>query len=265
MPSPFPGMDPYLEDPLEWPGVHTNLIVAIQELLAPQVAPHYVVRIEQRVHISSPEDPRRRAIVPDVYIAEQPRTGERSATATLISPSARIEAIYEPEMRTRYLEIRDARGREVVTTLELLSPANKATDSPGRAQFLDKREKILCSGTHWIEIDLLRAGERPERIEAQSDYYALLNRGGGYGPFDVWFTDLRDRLPVIAVPLRTPHDDVPLDLQAALDTVYERAYYADAIDYARPIPSPPLLPADASWVAARIREWQQARTSHRLA
>jgi hypothetical protein len=262
MPSPFPGMDPYLEDPIEWPGVHTNLIVAIQELLAPQLAPHYVVRIEQRVHISSPEDPRRRATVPDVYVAEQPQLGEHSATATLISPSPRIEPLYDSEMRTRFLEVRDARGRELVATLELLSPANKAADSPGRAQYLDKRKKILCSGTHWIEIDLLRAGERPDRLDGQSDYYALLNRGDGYGPFEVWFTDLRDRLPVIAVPLRPPHDDVPLDLQAALDTIYERAYFADSIDYSRPVPSPQLLPADANWVAARIHEWQQNRAAH---
>jgi hypothetical protein len=166
----------------------------------------------------------------------------------------------DPEMRTRYLEIRDTRGREVVTTIELLSPTNKTTDSPGRAQYLDKRKKILSSGTHWIEIDLLRAGERPERIDGQSDYYALLNRGDGYGPFDVWFIDLRDRLPVIAVPLRAPDGDVPLDLQLALDTLYERARYADAIDYTRPVPPPPLRPADANWVAARVREWQEARS-----
>jgi hypothetical protein len=29
MPSPFPGMDPYLENPEFWPGVHNRLIVAI--------------------------------------------------------------------------------------------------------------------------------------------------------------------------------------------------------------------------------------------
>lgn len=259
MPSPFPGMDPYLEDPTEWPGVHTNLIVTIQDLLAPQLAPNYIVRIEQRVHITSHEDPGRRAIVPDIYVVEQPRVGEGQATATLISPATQIEPVIDPLMRTRYLEIRDARGRELVTTIELLSPTNKASDSPGRAQFLEKREKILCSGTHWIEIDLLRAGERPERIDGQSDYYALLNRGDGYGPFEVWFIDLRDRLPVIAVPLRPPHDDVPLDLQAALDTLYERARYAEAIDYSRPVPSPSLRPADAMWAAARVRDWQEAR------
>jgi hypothetical protein len=200
--------------------------------------------------------------VPDIFVVEHPSPSTSQATAMLVSPATRIEPIFDPEMRTRYLEIRDVRGRELVTTLELLSPANKAADSPGRAQFLDKREKIMSSGTHWIEVDLLRAGERPERIDGQSDYYALLNRSGGYGPFDVWFIDLRDRLPVIAVPLRPPHNDVPLDLQAALDSLYQRAHYADAIDYTRSVPSPLLLPADANWVAARLREWQQARSTH---
>jgi hypothetical protein len=254
-------MDPYLEDPIEWPDTHHGLLGEMRNILADEVAPHYIVRVEQRVHISSPEELPRQTIVPDVYIFERPPAGERQATATLIAPATRIEPLYDLESRTRYLEIRDARGREVVTTLELLSPANKAADSPGRAQYLDKRKKVMFSGTHWIEIDLLRAGERPEEVDGLSDYYALLKRGDSYGPLEVWFADLRDRLPVIAVPLRPPHEDVPLDLQAALDNLYARAHYGEAIDYTRPAPAPALRPADANWVAARVREWRTARAN----
>ena len=39
MPSPFPGMDPWLESPLLWPGVHARLIPLFAEQLAPQVIP----------------------------------------------------------------------------------------------------------------------------------------------------------------------------------------------------------------------------------
>ena len=39
MPSPFPGMDPYLEYPGLWPDVHHNLISDTQDFLAHQLRP----------------------------------------------------------------------------------------------------------------------------------------------------------------------------------------------------------------------------------
>ncbi len=45
MPSPFPGMDPYLEGYL-WPDVHHRLASQISRQLAPQVQPKYVARLE---------------------------------------------------------------------------------------------------------------------------------------------------------------------------------------------------------------------------
>ena len=41
MPSPFPGMNPYLEYPDRWPTVHNRLIVALADLLTPQLLPKY--------------------------------------------------------------------------------------------------------------------------------------------------------------------------------------------------------------------------------
>jgi len=37
MPSPFPGMDPYLETPDRWHNVHDNLVTEIQAQLAPLI------------------------------------------------------------------------------------------------------------------------------------------------------------------------------------------------------------------------------------
>ncbi|MGL6094387.1 MAG: DUF4058 family protein, partial [Fimbriiglobus sp.] len=39
MPSPFPGMDPYLEDPTYWGGFHTNLYTGIQRALNQTLPP----------------------------------------------------------------------------------------------------------------------------------------------------------------------------------------------------------------------------------
>jgi hypothetical protein len=65
MKSPFPGMDPFLEDKVEWPSVHAWLIVEISNQLAEAVAPDFFVRIEQRVYIVSEDDAlERQPIVP---------------------------------------------------------------------------------------------------------------------------------------------------------------------------------------------------------
>jgi hypothetical protein len=118
---------------------------------------------------------------------------------------------------------------------------------------------VFSTRTHWIEIDLLRAGERPPEVAGQSDYYALLRRGNGGGRLEVWYVDLRDPLPRITVPLRDPYPDAVLDLQAALATVYARARYADDVDYTRVIPPPPLRPADAAWAAQCLASWHAER------
>jgi hypothetical protein len=248
-------MDPFLEEPARWSGVHARLINSMSDHLADLVSPNFYVDIEQRVYIISPDDPDKRPIVPDVYVISG-RHGEQLATAAgVIAEPTLVEPLYDPEIRDRYIEIRDTRQREVVTTIEVLSPFNKTPGTPGRQAFLHKRKTVMASKVHWLEIDLLRAGERPPEVSGQSDYYALLKRGGTPGPFEVWYIDLRDRLPTIAVPLRPPFEDVPLALQTILDDVYRRAHYADSLDYNQPIPQPSLRPADAAWVRDRVQTW----------
>jgi hypothetical protein len=256
MPSPFPGMDPFLEEPSGWPSVHHRLISAIGDTLIAQLVPHYLVSIEERVYITDDEDPEsRQQIAPDVYIVE--RSGSpafSSAEPTRATPPTIIERLPALEVRDRYLSIYDRKSRVLVTTLEILSPRYKARRSRGRREFIGKRNVVFSTRTNWIEIDLLRAGERPEEVAGNSDYYTLLHRAHAAGRLEVWYTDLRDHLPTIIVPLREPHPDVLLDLQAALDRVYERAHYADQIDYTEVVPQPSLRPADAAWAAERVRQ-----------
>jgi hypothetical protein len=253
MPAPFPGMDPYLEDPIEWPDVHVRLLVAMSRQLTAQVAPDFFVRVEQRVSVLEPDAPERRVIIPDIYLAQSRSVSSETvpespgiATPTLVSP------FNELELREHYIEIYDARNREVVTTIELISPVNKAGGAK-QAAFMTKRLAVMASPAHWIEIDLLRAGERPPEVTGKSDYYALLKRGDRPGPFEVWYCSLRDPLPTIAVPLRPPFADVPLKLQAVLDEIYTEAHYAEQLDYRSDPPAPALRPADAAWIAERLR------------
>lgn len=254
--SPFPGMDPFLEDPVEWSSVHARLIVSLSDLLAEAVSPDFVVKIEQRVYLTAPDDVEsRQQIIPDVYLVKEPQPAIVAATAGTIVPATVIEPSYDLELRDRYIEIRDSRNREVVTTIELLSPFNKATGAIGYEAFQSKRRQVFNSKTHWIEIDLLRAGERPREVAGKSDYYTLLKRAGEYR-FEVWYFDLRDQMPTIAVPLRPPFEDVPLDLQAAFHDTYRRAHYAQSIDYSGNMPLPLLRAADVVWVQAQVKAWR---------
>lgn len=262
MPSPFPGMDPFIEEPTEWGDFHSRFINALSEYLAEAVAPHFLVRIEKRVYIVPLDDSdKRQTIVPDIYVVTPPQAiaARAAAAESAITTPSLIEPIYDAEVRDRFIEIRDARNREVVTTIEVLSPFNKAAGTEGREAFQRKRKAVMGSKAHWIEIDLLRAGERPTEVALKSDYYILLKRGEIPGPFEVWWIDIRDTLPTIAVPLRPPFADVPLNLQIVFNTTYTRGHYAEALDYSHQPPLPRPSPADAAWVKERVREWAAAR------
>lgn len=259
-PSPFPGMDPFLEDPAEWSGVHLDLIGSIRSQLAAEVIPDYRVKIEQRVYIiRSDEDNGRRAIAPDVFVVERPGPSTvMMSTAGVITPATMIEPAIDLEIRDRFIEIRDRHNQEVVTVIELLSPINKTAGELGREAFRKKREQVLSSQTHWVEIDLLRAGERPTEVAGESDYYALLKRVGEYR-YAVWYFDLRDPMPTIAIPLRPPDEDVALDLQSAFEDAYIRGFYGESIDYdPEAAPPPRLRAADAAWVESRLAAWRTA-------
>lgn len=259
MPSPFPGMDPYLEDPIEWSDLHVRLMVAISRQLTAQVAPHFYVRVEQRVSIVGSDDEERRVIVPDVYLAQTgaPPARPVSGSAQIAAPTL-VTVLEELELREHFIEIYDARSRAVVATLEVLSPVSKAGGQK-QAAFQARRRAVMASPAHWIEVDLLRAGERPKEVAGKSDYSALLKRAGRSGTLEVWYRSLRDQLPTITVPLRAPFADVPLDLQAAFAVAYAEARYDDQLRYDGAPPPPPLPPADAAWASGLLAAWRQGR------
>jgi hypothetical protein len=267
MPSPFPGMDPFLEDPIGWPGVHLLLLGCIHELLASAVRPKYFVQVEERVYITDPfRDAGYSKLVPDVIITQRqhrlPYTPERTAGAGVLTatPSVVIESLLDPDIHDRYLEIRDARSREVVTAIELLSPANKVARGRGRRAMLKKRDLSRRANAHWMEIDLLRAGERDPQLAGQGDYGVTLWPARDLRLY-AWFIDLRDRLPTITVPLRDPEEHVLLNLQQVLDITYDRGCFADSVNYAIPVPDPPLSPADQAWVLRSLDAWRGERSS----
>ena len=256
MPSPFPGMDPYLEGYL-WPDVHNALANKIRQVLAPRLRPRYVVRIEIYVVEDTAPESEIGIMYPDVEImlTGPTRAGGTSQPAAATAPALGTPAaltipILDPvEVRVPTVEIRDVASNQLVTCIEILSPVNKR--EPGLAVYRQKRQRLYHAGVHLIEIDLLRRGTRPIAHPRVPDaaYLIALTRALS-GATAIWPLGLRDALPAIPVPLREPDADSLLELGPALAAVYDEAGYDLSIDYAQPAPPPPLSDTDTAWMRA---------------
>jgi hypothetical protein len=259
MPSPFPGMDPFVEHD-EWEDFHARFNTAVSDFLSPRVEPRYVVRVERRVYVQYRDEPDtlRRADVA-VLLTEGREESWHSPVPAATATLAPVECLLEmpEEIRETYLVVRLRGTREVVTVLELLSPRNKRPASDGRREYLEKRDEVLQSLAHLVELDLLRAGERlPFRTPLPpGDYYASVSRRDRRPRAEVYAWTLREPLPTIPVPLKKGDPDVLLDLDAVFTTVYDRARYDLSLDYTQPV-HPPFSGADGEWFRQLIANWR---------
>jgi hypothetical protein len=257
MPSPFPGMDPYLER--HWGDVHTRLITYASDQLNKLLPRGLRARVEERVFVDWPEE--ERPIVPDVRILERALPGRKSGGSSTGVATAEpvIIALNEP-ITERYIEIRDASaGNRVVTVIEVLSLVNKAPGL-GRKKYLDKQEELFAGQVSMVEIDLLRVGKRllPFPLDSlpadcRTPYGVCVTRGWKLTQVEFYPISLRQPLPTIKVPLRPTDPDAPLNLQQLIEQCYENGAYTDDLDY-RADPDPPLPPAEARWADALLRK-----------
>ncbi len=257
MASPFPGMDPYLEDPNRWPDLHQRLITYSADALQPVIRPRYNARIGERLYVTRPP----RSIYPDVALIERTRTLCEPAVATAIEADAPIIIDLPPEeVREPFIEIIDlSQGGQVVTVIEVLSPANK-TAGDDHELYRRKQKDVLSSQANLVEVDLLRAGVHTVFVPIGAldviglwHYLVAVSRAARRDQASVYPISLRGRLPRIAIPLAEPDPDAVLDLQAAFERSYENGAYADVIDYRRP-PKTPLDPDDAAWAEGLLKE-----------
>jgi hypothetical protein len=258
MPSPFPGMDPYLESPTIWPDVHHELMGEIRAALNPALRPGYVARIELRVYISDDDDPGRQALVPDLRVETSPRRRgskkPKPEPAFAVTEPLIVPTLMDEEIEEAFLKIIHVESEALVTVIEILSPTNKVRGSRGRASFMAKRHEIMNTEVHWVEIDLLRGGvpsvtDPPLR---PCDYRILVSRGDQRTRTRFWPVSVRHPLPGIGVPLRGKGAEVALDLGAVFRRAYDRAAYDVSVDY-RKEPRPPLEGDDAKWAKELLR------------
>lgn len=257
MDSPFPGMNPYLEEPSLWPDVHHRLITIICDQIQAALMPGYRAVITPYVAFESIEIAPVRKIVPDVAIIErEPPISLRPGAVVIEEAPLTLPAEMEVPVEYARIEIRTVRDQTLVTAIELLSPANKRPGVDGADAYEKKRQEIFYSTAHLLEIDLLRAGQRPRvaRPLPNAPYFIFLSRLQRRPYIDIWPLSLSAAIKPVPVPLRAPDADVPLDLGTAIHEAYRRARYDLEIDYQQPPPSPDLSAEDAAWLDAHLRE-----------
>jgi hypothetical protein len=237
MRSPFPGMDPYLED--FWGDFHHSMIVRGSHALQKQLPKRLVARIDIREFLEP--------------IESWPRDAAARFKRLALSVG------YDEPMRQGFIQIIDVKaGRRAVTVIEITSPSNKVPGA-GRDLYMNKQEELRRGGVSLVEINLNRTGSHIlsvpfDRIpEGRHTPYAACIRRGWKSLVEYFPISLREPLPTIAIPLRPTDRDVPLDLQALLNECCEEGRYVEDIDY-REEPDPPLKSDDAQWADSLLRE-----------
>jgi len=262
MTSPFPGMDPYLEEPASWPDVHQRLITYLADDLQSSLPHDYIARIGERVYLVEPE----RNIYPDVVLLQRP-IRERGEALAMVEATPASTQVREPltlilppgEYREPFVEIRHGR-EEVIAVIEVLSPANKAAGE-GYVQYRRKQHEVLRSHAHLVEIDLLSRGlfvlacspdhdERPPNLPL-ARYLICVSRWPERWQFETYPLILPEPLPNFRIPLRAPDADVILNLQAAFNRCYDNGRYATLVDYTQPPPAPLSLD-EQHWVKTNL-------------
>jgi hypothetical protein len=247
-------MDPYLEGPL-WPDVHQALASEIRSRLTPRIRPNYVARLAVRVVKVDEPEAEIGVMYPDIEVLYS-RRGRRTPPAERAPAETWAGMTPAPLSLTSYpsveyrlvtIEVRAVTGHRLVTAIELISPVNKRGD--GLTDYRRKRARLRAAGVNLVEIDLLRRGTRPvvHPELPPCDYLIALTRRRAL-KIDVWPLSIRDALPVVPIPLRRDDGAVPLDLGAALNSVYDAAAYESDLDYSDTPPPPELSPEDAAWV-----------------
>ena len=260
MPSPFPGMDPYLEGYL-WPDVHSALAHTIRQQLAPQIQPKYVARIEISVIEDYSPEVEVGIMYPDIDVlkvrARSPASevpGAMVGAGAVASITAPL-TIPLPQVRLATVAIRDVAQNILVTSIEILSPVNKR--EPNLSHYRQKRERLREANVHLLEIDLLRHGTRAWMHPRLPDvpYLVLLTRAQA-STVEVWPIKLSETLPTLPVPLRAPDPEAILDLSAALRTIYDTALYHLSIDYTQDPPPPPLSNEELTWLSTQLAPYR---------
>lgn len=261
MPSPFPGMDPWLEGPGVFPDIHDALIFLLREALNAVLPKGFRARGANRIWM---DEERHRQ--PDVSITRPPEWNAPPEGGVAIEMFTRlgmltVQTAFQPDpVVEQYVEIRSTTGDRLVTAVEVLSITNKTPGEAGRGSYRQKQSEFRTGRVNLVEIDLLRGGAHTTSIPVHElrrragafDYHVCVTAAGVPGRFFVAPFRLTDRMPTIAIPLEGDAEPVSIDLQPLFDRAYDTGRYADSDYLSRP-PVPPLTPDQQAWAEGVLR------------
>jgi hypothetical protein len=223
MPSPFPGMDPYLEDEGLWPAFHHQLVTSLYQILLPGLVDRYRARVAQR-H----------------YTTEQ----------------ALFTSIVREEHHEELIEIRQRADGRLITLVDVVGPCNKTTGS-GRQAYLAKRNEGKTMGANLVEIDLVLQGQPLLDYSREGlpdwDYAVTVTRATQPDRFEIYTATLQKRLPRFRLPLGHDDRDMVVDLHTTYTRGYDQGGFAAKIDYKRD-PSTTLSTEDRQWLDEFLKQ-----------
>jgi hypothetical protein len=250
-------MDPYIEDRQIWSDFHGDLAGEIRARLNARIRPNYYAALTPYVTYEVIEiaQTKRQSIRPDVGVMMNETRQQYATVAAIDPPQAESTTQLEIPLELLSIEIHQVGTDALVTAIEILSPVNKQKSHDARTDYLRKRRELLRSQAHFMEIDLLRGGERTPLDEPvpYAPYYASLSRVQSRPRVFVWTIQIDARLPRVPVPLAEPDPDVVLDLGEVVASVYERGGYDTRIDYRQPVPPPALSESEAAFVSRLLQ------------
>ncbi len=252
MASPFPGMDPYLEDPAFWADFHHTFIDCWRVEIADSLPENYDARLDESVNLVQMSPETIKLIYPDIAVSRKsgvPTHGKANGKGAHLLEPETIPHEFLEEVHQARIEILHRPNRTLVAVLELLPPFNKSGE--GFDQYRAKRKTILLQKVHLVELDLLLSGKRLplSRPLPDADYYALVSHADKRPNCDVYHWTVRQPLPTIPIPLRAPDSDLHVDLAKVFSSTYERGRYARWLRYTER-PTAPLRANDRRWAQA---------------
>ena len=240
MASPFPGMDPYLEDPAFWPDFHHRFIDDWCDAVGDQLPDQYEARLDERVNLVQMSPEVVKLIYPDVAVSHKPSSPRpySGGSGTLLLEPETIPHEFLEEVRETRIDILHRPDRSLVAVLELLSPTNKTGEV--FQEYRAKRKAVLQQNVHLVEVDLLVGGTRLPLLKPlpAGDYFVYLSRADNRPYCQVYSWTVRQPLPMVPIPLRAPDPDLLIDLGKVFQVTFARGRYARSLAYGGPLPAP---------------------------
>jgi hypothetical protein len=254
-------MDPYIESCGYFAEFHGSMVVAIRDELNVRLPEGFVATMDLYVWLHEAEaDERGQPREPDVYVTEDTGRGPEAAAAVAVADPETITLRPILRRKRKYVRIEDVASHRVVTVVELLSPSNKAAGDD-RELYLAKRNDYLANRLNFVEIDLLRGGQRLPLSDPPpdvGDYYAMVCRAWQFPRAGFYRIGLRDPLPVVPVPVTQDVPDVMLPLRPCLDRVYDGAKFAVKLRYDEPL-TPRPRKQDVAWIKSLLAKRPKTR------